>query len=165
MLSAGGLAELALWRGHPDQAKQCWSTRRCPRWRPTSATPRRSAPACVSEADIAERPGPSPPPAGPRRPQATTSLDRLTGPPPAEPAPACRCGSAWYAPAGAEQTNRASDLAAWAAAAAAWEQLGQPYRTAYAGFRHAEALLAPAATATPPRRCCGAAEVTGRLGA
>ena len=146
-----------------------WSTRRCPRWRPTP--PRR--------ADLRPRrayrgrhcragQGPSPPPAGPDDHTATTLLDRL------DRAATGRAGAglpelaAWYATARAEQTRQQgpSDPAAWAAAAAAWERLGQPYRTAYAGFRHAEALLATGGdrdtAAAVLRR---AAEVTGRLGA
>jgi hypothetical protein len=52
--------------------------------------------------------------------------------------------AAWHALAPAERTRQQGrpDPAAWAAAAAAWERLGQPYRAAYAGFRHAETLLA-----------------------
>ena len=43
----------------------------------------------------------------------------------------------------AERTHQQgpSDPTAWAVAVAAWERLGQPYRAAYAGYRHAEALF------------------------
>jgi ATP/maltotriose-dependent transcriptional regulator MalT len=76
--------------------------------------------------------------------------------------------AAWHALALAERTRLDGhpDPHAWAAAPAAWERLGQPYRTAYAGFRHAEALLAAGGdrdtAAAALRR---AAEVTGSLGA
>jgi hypothetical protein len=54
--------------------------------------------------------------------------------------------AAWHALGLAEQTRQQGrpDPAAWAAAVAAWERLGQPYRAAYAGYRQAEALLAGA---------------------
>jgi DNA-binding CsgD family transcriptional regulator len=60
----------------------------------------------------------------------------------------------WHATAQAEQTRweGRADPATWAAAAAAWERLGRPYRLAYARFRQAEAL----------RR---AATITAHLGA
>jgi DNA-binding NarL/FixJ family response regulator len=76
--------------------------------------------------------------------------------------------AAWQATALAEHTRQQGtpDPAAWAAAVAAWERLGQPYRVAYAGFRQAEALLASGGdrdtAAAALRR---AAEVSGRLGA
>ena len=87
-----------------------------------------------------------------------------------------RARSAWEAarrsrPLGhralAEQARQQGrpDPAAWTAAATEWERLGQPYRAAYAGYRHAEVLLAaddrdPAAVALGH-----AAAITGRLGA
>jgi DNA-binding CsgD family transcriptional regulator/tetratricopeptide (TPR) repeat protein len=59
-----------------------------------------------------------------------------------------------------------SDPARWAAAAATWEDLGQPYRVAYARWREGEALLATrglrAAAAAALRQ---AHEISGRLGA
>jgi DNA-binding CsgD family transcriptional regulator len=59
-----------------------------------------------------------------------------------------------------------SDPARWAAAAATWEDLGQPYRVAYARWREGEAQLAArgqrAATAAALRQ---AHEISGRLGA
>jgi DNA-binding CsgD family transcriptional regulator len=48
---------------------------------------------------------------------------------------------------------------------AAWERLGQPYRAAYAGFRHAEALLASGDRDTAAQVLGRAAAITGRLGA
>src|SRR5262249_38497972 len=68
----------------------------------------------------------------------------------------------------AERPRRAGppDPAAWAAAAAAWQRLGQPYRAAYAGFRQAEALLAgPGDRDTAAEVLGRAAAITGRLGA
>jgi DNA-binding CsgD family transcriptional regulator len=68
----------------------------------------------------------------------------------------------------AERTRQqgAPDPAAWAAASAAWERLGQPYRVAYDSFRQAEALMAGTgdrdAAATALRHAAG---ITGRLGA
>jgi DNA-binding CsgD family transcriptional regulator len=59
-----------------------------------------------------------------------------------------------------------ADPERWAAAAAAWDQLAQPYRAAYARWRQAEALLTQhgtwAAATTALRQ---AHEVTRRLGA
>jgi DNA-binding NarL/FixJ family response regulator len=67
----------------------------------------------------------------------------------------------------AERTRQQGrpDPAAWAAAAAAWERLGQPYRAAYAGYRHAEALLATTGDRDPAQVLGRAAAITGRLGA
>ena len=124
----GGLAELALWRGHPDQAKQLVD-QAVPQ---VAANPRHAAPIYALgvriEADIAELARAR----HPRQPApddhtATTLLDRL------DRAATGRAGAglpelaAWYATARAEQTRQQgpSDPAAWAAAAAAWE-LGQP---------------------------------------
>jgi DNA-binding CsgD family transcriptional regulator len=62
--------------------------------------------------------------------------------------------------------NGAPDHAAWQAAAVAWQQLGRPYRAAYAQWRHADALLADGAgsgPATEPLRAAHAA--AARLGA
>ena len=76
--------------------------------------------------------------------------------------------AAWRATGLAERTRQrgSSGPAAWEAAVAAWDRLGQPYRVAYACFRQAEALMAGARNrdqaATLLRR---AAEITGRLGA
>ena len=59
-----------------------------------------------------------------------------------------------------------ADPAAWAAAAAVWQRLGQPHRVAYACYRQAEAHMARDSgrdAAAGALRC--AAAVTGRLGA
>jgi DNA-binding CsgD family transcriptional regulator/tetratricopeptide (TPR) repeat protein len=163
-----GLAELALWRGDPEQAKQLVAEG-VPL---VAANPRYAAPVYALgvrvEADRAElararHSGEAVPDDG----TAAALLERVReaaeGPAAGIPAPA-----AWWATAAAERTRRDGrpDPAAWAAAAAAWERLGQPYRLAYACFRQAEALLAAAgdrhAAAGALRR---AAAVTGRLGA
>jgi DNA-binding CsgD family transcriptional regulator len=76
--------------------------------------------------------------------------------------------AAWHATATAEATRQdgPSDPAAWAAAAAAWERLAQPYRIAYAGFRQAEALLATTGDRDRATTVLGrTAAITGRLGA
>jgi ATP/maltotriose-dependent transcriptional regulator MalT len=76
--------------------------------------------------------------------------------------------AAWGASGRAEHTRRQGrpDPAAWAAAATMWERLGQPYQLAYACYRHAEALMAGdvnrEAAATALRR---AAAISARLGA
>jgi ATP/maltotriose-dependent transcriptional regulator MalT len=163
-----GLAELALWRGDPDQAKRL-VTEAVPL---VAANPRYAAPlyglGVRVEADRAElarahRPGQPAPDDG----TATALLARL------DQAAAGPAGAgipelaAWHATALAERTRQQgpSDPAAWAAAAAAWERLGQPYRVAYAGFRHAEALLASSDRESAAVVLGRAAEVTGRLGA
>jgi DNA-binding CsgD family transcriptional regulator/tetratricopeptide (TPR) repeat protein len=164
-----GLAELALWRGHPDQARQ-FVDQAVPQ---VAANPRHAAPVYALglrvEADLAElararHPGQPAPDDG----TTTALLGRLdqaaTGPAAAGLAEL----AAWQATAHAECSRRdgPSDPAAWAAAAAAWERLGQPYRAAYAGFRQAEALLATSGDRTSATTVLGAAaEVTGRLGA
>jgi DNA-binding CsgD family transcriptional regulator len=76
--------------------------------------------------------------------------------------------AAWHALGLAEQTRQQGrpDPAAWAAAVAAWERLGQPYRVAYASFRHAEAILASAGDRHSATEVLGrAAAIVGRLGA
>jgi DNA-binding CsgD family transcriptional regulator len=75
--------------------------------------------------------------------------------------------AAWQATALAERTRQQDrpDPAAWAAAVGAWERLGQPYRAAYAGYRHAEALLAGGDRDRATTVLGRAAAVTGRLGA
>jgi ATP/maltotriose-dependent transcriptional regulator MalT len=166
---SAGLAELALWRGDLEQAKQLVAEA-VP---PAAANPRYAAPVYTLgmriEADRAElararRPGqPAPDDA-----TASALLERLvqaSGGPAAAGIPEL---AAWHATALAERSRREGqpDPAAWAAAAAAWGRLAQPYRVAYAGFRQAEALLAAggdrAAAAAVLAR---AAELTGRLGA
>jgi DNA-binding CsgD family transcriptional regulator len=164
----GGLAELALWRGDLDQAKQLVA-QAVPQ---VEANPRYAAPIYALglrvEADLAElararRPGQP----APDDTTATTLLERLgqaaTGP----AAAGIPELAAWHALGLAERTRQdgPSDPAAWAAAVAAWERLGQPYRVAYAGFRHAEALLAAGDRDSAAVVLGRAAEVTGRLGA
>jgi len=76
--------------------------------------------------------------------------------------------AAWHALGLAERTRQQgpADPTAWAAAVAAWERLGQPYRAAYAGYRHAEAILASAGDRDTAAVVLGrAAAITGRLGA
>jgi hypothetical protein len=155
-----GLAEVALWRGHLEQARELVAE-----GVPLVATnPRHAAPLYALglrvEADRAElararHPGE----AAPDDAAATALLDRLdqatTGPAGAS-IPAL---AAWQALGLAERTRQQgpSDPTAWAAAAAAWERLGQPYRAAYAGFRQAEALLATTGDPVPaPPPPCGA---------
>jgi DNA-binding CsgD family transcriptional regulator len=59
-------------------------------------------------------------------------------------------GATWAAEL--TRVHGTSDPDAWAAAAAAWTRLGRPYRTAYAQWRQAEALLAGGRT-TEARHC------------
>ena len=60
----------------------------------------------------------------------------------------------------------AADPTAWQAAAGAWQQLGLAYRTAYAQWRQAEALLVCGAAAGPAAEPLRAAHATTmRLGA
>ena len=163
-----GLAELALWRGHPDQARQLVD-QAVPQ---VAANPRHAAPvyalglrAEADRAELARARHPGQP--TPDDHTATALLDRL-GQAAAGPAAAGLPElAAWQATALAEHTRQqgGADPAAWAAAVAAWERLGQPYRVAYAGFRQAEALLATGDRdrATTVLGC--AAAITGRLGA
>jgi DNA-binding CsgD family transcriptional regulator len=165
----GGLAELALWRGDLEQARELVAEA-VPL---VEANPRYAAPVYALgvrvEADRAElararRPGEAAPDDGTAAALLQRAHDAATGP----AAAAIPELAAWHAIALAESARRDGrpDPAAWAAAAAAWERLGQPYRVAYACFRQAEALLAAGgdrdAAAEALRR---AAEVTGRLGA
>jgi len=164
-----GLAELALWRGDLEQANQLVAEA-IP---VVEANPRYAAPLYALglriEADRAElararRHGEAVLDDG----TAAALLERLdhaAARPVAHGLPEL---AAWQATALAERTRQQGtpDPAAWAAAVAAWERLGQPYRAAYAGFRQAEALLATAGdrdTAAVVLRRAG--EVTGRLGA
>jgi DNA-binding CsgD family transcriptional regulator len=162
----GGLAELALWRRDPEQARQLVAEA-VPL---VEGDPRYAAPLYAlgvrAEADRAElfrtrRPGE---PAGDDG-TAAALLERLQA-----DAGAASVGlpelAAWHATALAERARQqGSDPAAWAAAAAAWERLDQPYRAAYAGFRQAEALLAGGDRDAGAGALGRAAEVTGRLGA
>jgi DNA-binding CsgD family transcriptional regulator/tetratricopeptide (TPR) repeat protein len=163
-----GLAELALWRRDLDQAKQLMA-QAVPQ---VEANPRYAASIYALglrvEADLAEL-------ARARHPgqpahddaTATTLLQRLDQAAAGQAAAGLPELAAWHVLGLAERTrqDRPSDPAAWAAAAAAWERLGQPYRTAYAWFRQAEALLATGDRDTAAVVLDRAAEVTGRLGA
>jgi DNA-binding CsgD family transcriptional regulator len=165
----GGLAELALWRGDFDQARQLVAEA-VPL---VAANPRFAAPVYALglrvEADLAElararHPAQPAPDDG----TATALLERVREAAEGAAGAGLPELAAWHATARAERTRQQgpSDPAAWAAAVAAWERLGQPYRAAYACFRQAEALLATTGdrdTATQALR--RAAEVTGRLGA
>jgi DNA-binding CsgD family transcriptional regulator/tetratricopeptide (TPR) repeat protein len=165
----GGLAELALWRGDPEQARQLVAEA-VPL---VAANPRYAAPVYALglrvEADRAEL-ARARHPGQPAPDDATTAalLQRLRDAATGRAAAGLPELAAWHATALAESARRDGrpDPAAWAAAAAAWERLGQPYRAAYACFRQAEALLATTGdrdTAAGALR--RAAEVTGRLGA
>jgi DNA-binding CsgD family transcriptional regulator/tetratricopeptide (TPR) repeat protein len=163
-----GLAELALWRGHPDQARQLVD-QAVPQ---VAANPRHAAPVYAlgvrAEADRAElararRPSQPAPDDG-----ATAALLRRLDQAATSPAAAGLPElAAWQATARAERIRRdgPSDPAAWAAAVAAWGRLGQPYRAAYAGFRQAEALLAGGDRDRATTVLGRAAAITGRLGA
>jgi DNA-binding CsgD family transcriptional regulator/tetratricopeptide (TPR) repeat protein len=164
-----GLAEVALWRGDLDQAKQLVAEA-VPL---VQGNPRYAAPVYALglrvEADRAElarahHPGqPAPDDA-----TATALLERVRDAAAGPAAAGLPELAAWQATALAEQTRQQGppDPAAWAAAVAAWERLGQPYRAAYAGYRHAEALLATTGDRDTAAVVLGrAAEVTGRLGA
>jgi DNA-binding CsgD family transcriptional regulator/tetratricopeptide (TPR) repeat protein len=163
-----GLAELALWRGDLEQARELVAEA-VPL---VEADPRYAAPLDALgmrvEADRAElararHPGqPAPDDA-----TAARLLERL-GQAAASPAAAGLPElAAWHALGLAERTRQAGqpDPAAWAAAVTAWERLGQPYRVAYAGFRQAEALLASTGDRQAAATVLGrAAAITGRLG-
>jgi DNA-binding CsgD family transcriptional regulator/tetratricopeptide (TPR) repeat protein len=162
------LAELAVWRGDLDQAKELVAQA----GPLVEANPRYAAPIYALgvrvEADRAElararHPGqPAPDDA-----TATTLLGRLDQAATGRVAAGLPELAAWQATALAEQTRQQgpADPAAWATAGAAWERLGQPYRVAYAGFRQAEALLATG-DRDPAAPVLGrAVQTTGRLGA
>jgi DNA-binding CsgD family transcriptional regulator/tetratricopeptide (TPR) repeat protein len=166
---SAGLAELALWRGDLDQAKQLVAEA-LPL---VAAIPRYAAPIYALglrvEADRAEltqarRPGQPAPDDG----TASALLSRLGQAAAGRAAASFPELAAWHATGLAERTRQQgpSDPAAWAAVAAVWERLGQPYRVAYACFRQAEALLATAGDRDTAAVVLGrAAEITGRLGA
>jgi DNA-binding CsgD family transcriptional regulator len=163
-----GLAELAVWRGDLDQARQLVAEA-IPL---VAANPRYAAPVYALglrvEADHAElarahHPGqPAPDDA-----TATTLLERLSAVVASPAAAALPELTAWHALALAEQARQhgPADPAAWAAAVVAWERLGQPYRLAYAGYRHAEALLATGDRTAAAAVLGRAAAISGRLGA
>jgi ATP/maltotriose-dependent transcriptional regulator MalT len=164
-----GLAELALWRGDLEQAKQLVAEA-VPL---VEADPRYAAPIYAFgtrvEADRAElaRARHSGQPA-PDDGTAHVLLHRL-----GEAATHNIAGgfpelAAWHTTGLAERTRQTgpSDPGAWEAAVAAWEWLGQPYRLAYACFRQAEALLAGTGDRnTAATVLARAADITGRLGA
>ena len=164
-----GLAEVALWRGDLEQARQLVAEA-VPL---VAANPRYAAPVYALglrvEADRAElararHPGQPAPDDG----TAAALLERLGQAAQGPAAAGLPELAAWHALGLAEQTRQhgPADPAAWAAAAAAWERLGQPYRAAYAGFRQAEALLAGHGDRDTAAAVLGrAAAITGRLGA
>jgi tetratricopeptide (TPR) repeat protein len=140
-----GLAELAWWRGDLDQARQLVAEG-VPE---VEASPRHAAPLYALglrvEADRVEL-ARARHPGQPASDDGTTAallarLAQATTSPAAAGLPEL---AAWHALGLAEQTRQQGrpDPAAWAAATAAWERLGQPYRAAYTGYRHGEALLA-----------------------
>jgi DNA-binding NarL/FixJ family response regulator len=163
-----GLAELALWRGDLEQARKLVA-QAVPL---VTANPYHAAPLYALgvriEADRAEL-------ARARRPGETATGDSAAAAL-LEAARQAASGqaaglpelAAWHATALAETTRQEgrADPEAWAAAAAVWQQLGQPYRVAYARYRQAEALMARDSdrdAAAAALRCTAA--VTGRLGA
>jgi ATP/maltotriose-dependent transcriptional regulator MalT len=164
-----GLAELALWRGDLDQARQLVAEA-VPL---VAANPRYAAPLYALglrvEADRAElararHPGQL----APDDATATTLLERVRDAAEGPAGAGLPELAAWDSLGLAEQTRQQGrpDPAAWAAAAAIWERLGQPYRIAYAGFRQAEALLAAGGDRDSATEVLGrAAAITGRLGA
>jgi DNA-binding CsgD family transcriptional regulator/tetratricopeptide (TPR) repeat protein len=163
-----GLAELALWRGHPEQARELVAEA-VPL---VAANPLFAAPLYALgvrvEADCAElararRPGQP----APDDTTATALLERLAQAAQGPAAAGFPELAVWHALGLAERTRQQGrpDPAAWSAAAASWERLGQPYRAAYAGFRQAEALLANGDRDTAAQVLGRAAAITGRLGA
>jgi DNA-binding CsgD family transcriptional regulator len=164
----GGLAEVALWRGDLEQARQLVAEA-IPL---VAASPRYAAPLYALgvrvEADLAELArARHPHEPAPDHGTATALLERLGQAATSPAAAGLPELAAWHALGLAERTRQqgSADPAAWAAAVAAWERLAQPYRAAYAGFRHAEALLATGDRDTAARVLGRAAEVTGRLSA
>jgi DNA-binding NarL/FixJ family response regulator/tetratricopeptide (TPR) repeat protein len=164
----GGLAELALWRGHPDQAKQLVAEA-VPL---VAANPRYAAPIYAlglrveaDRAELARARHPGQPPGDDTTAAALLErLDQAAQDPAAAGLPEL---AAWQATALAEQARQQgpADPAVWAAAAAAWERLRQPHRAAYAGYRQAEAHLATGDRDTAAQVLRHAAAITGRLGA
>ncbi len=164
-----GLAELALWRGDLEQARELVAEA-LPM---VEAHPRYAAPLYALgvriEADRAElaraRHGGEPAGGDGTASALLERLGRDSASPVAAGVPEV---TAWHATGLAERTRQEgrSDPAAWEAAVTAWERLGQPYRIAYGCFRQAEALMAGSgdrdAAGAVLRR---AAEITGRLGA
>jgi DNA-binding CsgD family transcriptional regulator len=163
-----GLAEVALWRGDPDQAKQLVAEA-IPL---VQANPRYAASLYAlglrveaDRAELARARHPGQPASDDAT--ATALLERLGQAAQGPAAAGIPELAAWHATGLAERTRQhgPADPPAWAAAVAAWERLGQPYRAAYAGYRQAEALLATG-DRDPAAQVLGrAAEVTGCLGA
>jgi DNA-binding CsgD family transcriptional regulator/tetratricopeptide (TPR) repeat protein len=163
-----GLAELALWRGDLEQARQLVD-QAVPQ---VAANPRHAAPIYAlgvrveaDRAELARARHPGQP--APDDNTATALLDRLAQAAAGPAGAGLPELAAWHATALAERTRQQgpSDPVAWAAAVAAWERLGQPYRAAYAGYRQAEALLAAGDRDTAAVVLGRAAEITSGLGA
>jgi DNA-binding CsgD family transcriptional regulator/tetratricopeptide (TPR) repeat protein len=164
-----GLAELALYRGDLERARK-QVTGAVPL---VEANPRYAAPLYAlglrveaDRADLARARRPGAPVADDGT--AAALLERLARTAASPDGAGFPDVAGWHATALAEWTRWEGrcDPAAWAAAAAAWERLGRPYRVAYARFRQAEALMAAdgdrdAATEALRR----AAAITARLGA
>jgi ATP/maltotriose-dependent transcriptional regulator MalT len=163
-----GLAELALWRGDLEQARQLVAEA-VPQ---VEANPRYAAPVYAlglrveaDRAELARARHPHQP--APDDGTATTLLERVREAAEGPAGAGLPELGAWHALGLAERARRDGrpDPDAWAAAIAAWEQLGQPYRAAYACFRYAEALLATGDRDRAAQVLGRAAEATGRLGA
>jgi DNA-binding CsgD family transcriptional regulator len=164
-----GLAELALYRGDLERAREQVTGAVAL----VEANPRYAAPLYALglrvEADRAEL-------ARSRRPgepvvddgTAAALLERLAQTAASPDAVSLPDVAGWHATALAERTRWEghADPAAWAAAAAAWERLGRPYRLAYACFRQAEALMAGDGDRDAAAKALGrAATITAHLGA
>jgi DNA-binding CsgD family transcriptional regulator/tetratricopeptide (TPR) repeat protein len=148
-----GLAELALWEGHHDEAAAAVAQglRWCAERDPEGTLPDLSSPwyslALRLEAERAEQAAARQAPeevaeAQRRATPILAALDRLA---------TARTPQTHYPPVAAHvqaaqaersRLERRSDPGRWRAAAAAWERLEHPYDAAYARFREAEALLA-----------------------
>jgi DNA-binding CsgD family transcriptional regulator len=163
------LAELALWRGDLERARELVAEA-VPL---VAANPYHAAPLCAlglriqaDQAELARARHPGEP-AG-EDGTATGLLERLEEAAASPAAAGLPELAAWHALGLAERTRHDGrpDPPAWAAAAATWERLGQPYRAAYACYRQAEALMTGPGdrdgAATVLRR---AVAITGRLGA
>jgi ATP/maltotriose-dependent transcriptional regulator MalT len=164
-----GLAEVALWRGDLEQARQLVA-QAVPQ---VASNPRYAAPVYAlglrieaDRAELARARHPAQP--TPDDGTATALLGRLGQAAQSPAAAGLPELAACHTLGLAEQTRQQGpcDPAAWAAAATEWERLGQPYRAAYAWFRQAEALLAGHGDRTSAAAVLGrAVAITGRLGA
>jgi DNA-binding CsgD family transcriptional regulator/tetratricopeptide (TPR) repeat protein len=150
-----GRAELALWEGRHDEASAAVAegTRWCAQLDPYGALPQISTVsyplALRLEADRAEKA------AARRAPEQVAEAQRRAAPvigeldrlahaqPPQVRLPPVVC-NLLLARAEQSRLEGRSDPERWQAAAAAWEQSERPFKTAYARFREAEALLAGA---------------------